>query len=66
MPVTLFYQSVPNAVFTFHGTEGKWHTIEKTVELKNKYSVLRLYFGQSGLVPKEICFRFHRALEEII
>lgn len=63
MPVTLFYQSVPNAVFTFHGTGGKWHTIEKNVGLKNKYSVLRLYFGQNGLVPKEICFRFDKALE---
>lgn len=64
MPVTLFYQSVPNVMFTFHGTGGEWHTIERTVELKNKYSVLRLYFGQNGLVPKEISFRFDRALEE--
>lgn len=64
MPVTLFYQSVPNAVFTFHGTGGKWHTIEKKVELKNKYSVLRLYFYQNGLIPKEICFRFDKELGE--
>lgn len=65
MPVTLFYQSVPNAVFTFNGTGGAWHTIERKVILKNKYSVLRLYFAQNGLIPKEICFRFDKPLEEI-
>lgn len=65
MPVTLFYQSVPNAVFTFNGTGGAWHTIDRKVILKNKYSVLRLYFAQNGLIPKEICFRFDKPLEEI-
>ena len=66
MPVTLFYQSIPNAVFTFNGTGGAWRTIEKKVLLKNKYSVLRLYFAQNGLMPKEICFRFDKPLEEIM
>lgn len=65
MAVTLFYQSVPNAVFTFNGTGGSWHTIEKKVILKNKYSALRLYFAQNGLTPKEIRFQFDRPLEEI-
>ncbi|MCM1125299.1 MAG: glycoside hydrolase family 3 C-terminal domain-containing protein [Lachnospiraceae bacterium] len=65
MPVTLFYQSVPNAVFTFNGTGGEWHTIDKKIILKNKYSVLRLYFAQNGLRPKEIHFCFDKPLEEI-
>lgn len=65
IPVTLFYQSTPNAVFTFNGTGGKQHSIEKKTVLKTKYSVLRLYFGQNGLTPKEIRFTFDKPLEEI-
>lgn len=65
MPVTLFYQSVPNAVFTFNGTGGAWHTIERKVMLMNKYSVLRLYIAQNGLSLKEIHFRFDKPLTEI-
>lgn len=58
IPVTLFYQSVPFAVFTFFGTEGKWDTIQKEVVLHNKYAVLRLHFTQNGLDAKEIRFVF--------
>lgn len=65
MPVTLFYQSIPNAVFTFNGTGGAWHTIERKVMLMSKYSILRLYIAQNGLTLKEIHFRFDRPLTEI-
>lgn len=65
IPVTLFYQSVPFAVFTFNGTGGQWHTLERKTVLRNKYSVMRLYFGQNGLDPKEIHFSFDKPLEEI-
>ena len=65
IPVTLFYQSVPFAVFTFNGTGGEWNKLEKKTVLKNKYSVMRLYFGQNGLVPKEIHFSFDTPLDEI-
>ncbi len=65
IPVTLFYQSTPNAVFTFNGTGGRWHSIEKKTVLKTKYSVLRLYFGQNGLTPREIRFTFDKPLQEI-
>lgn len=65
IPVTLFYQSVPFAVFTFNGTGGEWNKLEKKTVLKNKYSVMRLYFGQNGLVPKEIHFSFDKPLDEI-
>lgn len=64
LPVTLFYQSVPFAVFTFNGTKGAWVSIERQVELHNKYAVLRLYFGQNGLDLKEIKFTYKRSLEE--
>ena len=65
IPVTLFYQSVPFAVFTFNGTGGQWHCLERKTVLRNKYSVMRLYFGQNGLMPKEIHFSFDKPLEEI-
>lgn len=65
IPVTLFYQSVPFAVFTFNGTGGAWHSLERKTVLRNKYSVMRLYFGQNGLAPKEIHFQFDKSLEEI-
>ena len=65
IPVTLFYQSVPFAVFTFNGTGGAWRTLERKTVLRNKYSVMRLYFGQNGLVPKEIHFSYEKPLEEI-
>lgn len=65
LPVTLFYQSVPFAAYTFSGTGGEWVTLERKVELHNKYAVLRLYFGQSGLDLKEIRFIFKRSLAEV-
>ncbi len=64
LPVTLFYQSVPFAAYTFNGTGGKWVTQERKVELHNKYAVLRLYFGQNGLDLKEIKFIYKRSLLE--
>jgi len=64
LPVTLFYQSVPFAMFAFNGTGGEWVTMERKVELHNKYAVLRLYFGQNGLTLKEIKFTYKRSLLE--
>lgn len=65
LPATLFYQSVPMAVFTFNGTGGEWKSIEKKVLLYNKYSVLRVYFAQNGLTVKEIRFTFEKAADDI-
>lgn len=64
LPITLFYQSVPFAAYTFNGTGGEWVTLERKVELHNKYAVLRLYFGQNGLDLKEIKFTYKRSLME--
>ena len=65
LPVTLFYQSVPMAMFTFNGTDGKWDSRQKKVIIHNKYAVLRLYFAQNGLSVKEIKFTFDKAIDEI-
>ncbi len=65
IPMTLFYQSVPMAVFTFNGTEGKWDTRQKKVIIHNKNAVFRLYFAQNGLKAKQIKFTFDKAIDEI-
>lgn len=65
LPVTLFYQSIPVAVFTFNGTGGINDIRKKKVVLHNKYAVLRLYFAQNGLKVKEISFTFDKPLGDI-
>ena len=65
IPVTVFYQSVPMAVFTFNGTGGQWRSMEKKIVLHNKYAALRVYFAQNGLDVKEIKFIFDKPVEEI-
>ena len=65
IPMTLFYQSVPMAVFTFNGTAGKWDTRQKKVIIHNKNAVFRLYFAQNGLKAKQIKFTFDKAIDEI-
>lgn len=65
MPATLFYQSVPMAVFSFNGTKGELDSRIRKVVLHNKYAVLRLYFNQNGLDAKEIKFTFDKPLNEI-
>lgn len=65
LPATLFYQSIPIAVFTFNGTAGQWDKRQKKVIIHNKYAVLRIYFAQNGLKVKEIRFTLDKKLNEI-
>lgn len=65
LPVTMFYQSVPYAVFTFNGTGGEWKTMEGEVGMLDKYAVQRIYFGQNGLDVKEVKFVFKREFNSI-
>lgn len=65
IPATVFYQSVPMAVFTFNGTGGQWRGMEKKIVLHNKYAALRVHFGQNGLDVKEMKFIFDKPVEEI-
>ena len=65
LPVTLIFQGIPMAVFTFQGTGGKWDCVQKKMLLHNKYSVLKLYFAQNGLQAKSIKFTFDKSINEI-
>lgn len=53
-PVTLFTTGFPSAVFTYNGTGGEWHEIEREVNMYQRFLICRLYFGGSGLELKEI------------
>ena len=62
IPVTLIVGSTPDAVFTFNGTGGEDVVLEKEVAFNNKYAILQLYFGQSGLEAKDISFVLEKPL----
>lgn len=58
IPVTLYIQSIPMIVFTFNGTNGEWMTVKKKIIFSQKYQMLKLHFGQSGVELKDIKFTF--------
>ncbi len=60
--MTLIVGSTPDAVFTFNGTGGEDVVLEKEVAFNNKYAILQLYFGQSGLEAKDISFVLEKPL----
>lgn len=60
MPVTVFTQGTPVSTFTWNGTGGKDVTITKDVFIRTRYTVLRLYFAQSGLQMKSLRLKFIR------
>ena len=56
IPVTLFTTGIPSAVFTFNGTNGERREISRRVPIFSRFVACRLYFGGSGLTPKDITF----------
>lgn len=65
IPCTLFYSGIPIVSFTFNGTGGKDVSIERTMILGKKFSILRLNVGQNGVKLKNIRFEFTVPLEDI-
>jgi len=65
VPVTIFVQNTPVAVFTWNGTGGKWTTQQKRFLMHSKYAVVRLYFGESGVKLQKITFKFDKAIKDI-
>lgn len=58
IPVTMYIGGIPILVFTFHGTEGEYMTIKKRIMLNQKYQMLKLVFGQSGVKAQKLHFTF--------
>ena len=65
IPCTLFYSGIPIVSFTFNGTGGKDVSIERTMILGKKFSILRLNVGQNGVKLKNIRFEFTVPLEDV-
>lgn len=56
IPVTVFVQGFPFFSYLWNGTEGQWQAQERSLYIRDRYSVARLYFGQSGLELKSLKF----------
>ena len=58
LPVTMFFQGIPMAGFTFNGTKGKEVTITKDIPLFTRFSICRLFVAANGLKLKEIRIKY--------
>ena len=58
LPVTMFFQGIPMASFTFNGTGGKDVTITKEIPLVTRFSICRLFVATNGLKLKQIKLKF--------
>ncbi|MCM1522883.1 MAG: glycoside hydrolase family 3 C-terminal domain-containing protein [Ruminococcus sp.] len=56
LPVTVFSSGSPAGTLTWNGTGGKPVSLSCKGNFFSKYTVIRLYFGQSGLNISEIKF----------
>ncbi len=56
MPVTLFSMGTPCGVCTWNGTGGEWVSMEREMNIFSRFTACRLFFGQSGLVLRDIKF----------
>ena len=58
LPVTMFFQGIPMASFTFNGTGGKDVTLTKEIPLVTRFSICRLFVATNGLKLKQIKLKF--------
>ena len=58
LPVTMFFQGIAMASFTFNGTGGKDVTILKDIPLITRFSICRLFVASNGLKLKQIKLKF--------
>ena len=56
IPVTVFIQGFPYSSYLWNGTKGQWKNQDRSLYIRDRYSVARLYFGQSGLELKSLKF----------
>ncbi len=58
LPCTLFYQGIPVASFTFHGTNGKDMSITKDFPTPNRFCICRLGCSANGLKLKNLTLKY--------
>lgn len=54
VPVSISVTNIPYISFTYNNTDGKWQTKTSKPLFLQKYSVVKLYFAQSGLEMRDI------------
>lgn len=64
-PVSIFFQSIPGGTFIWNGTGGEWVTMDRKILFMNRYGVLRLYFGGTGVKLRDIRLTFLEELSEV-
>lgn len=65
LPVSIFTANIPLGTLTWNGTQGAWVTKRKKYVATTRYTVLKLYFGQSGLKLRDLKITFDRPASEI-
>lgn len=63
IPVTVFRMGTPYGTFTWNGTGGKTVSYTKEILFESRFSMMRLYFAQSGLDMESISLRYVRDKE---
>ncbi len=58
MPVFIYTNGICAASMTWFGTEGKFETKSTDIWLMSKYTVVKVFFAQSGLSAKDISFEY--------
>ncbi len=64
-PISIFFQSIPGGTLIWNGTGGEWVTKDRNILFMARYGVMRLYFGGSGVVLKDMKFTFLKDLTEV-
>ncbi len=57
-PISIFFQSIPGGTLSWNGTGGAWVTKARNILFMNRYGILRLYFGGSGVKLRDLRFTF--------
>lgn len=58
IPVTLFRMGTAYGTFTWNGTNGEPVSYTKDILFESRFSMIRLYFAQSGLDMKNISLKY--------
>ena len=64
VPMQMYISSIPFAVVTWNGTEGKEVTLKHQVVLLTRNGVMRLHFSQPGVKLKKLIIRYVRPFTE--
>ena len=65
MPVTISLGNIPTISFSYNGTNGQWETKTKRAITTSKYTLVKLFFGQSGLEVRDLVVTYEKDITKI-